>query len=149
VNPPNLQKYDGSPGMCIAESFWSFHSLLGRRGCCTASSRKHNCIYARPPRSNCLNMADGVSSVAAMCRCRCCTSSGLYRPDRLAISQFFLRVWCMRLRFMLWGMEVLLDRRIAKKSNSFPPSFYGVSVTGQDPHVSSTHPQSATWNNPH
>jgi hypothetical protein len=39
MGDPYLQKYDGSPGMSLAEAFWSFHSY-GRRGCRTAASRK-------------------------------------------------------------------------------------------------------------
>jgi hypothetical protein len=41
MGDPILQKYDGSPGMSIPETFWSFHSL-GRRGCRTSASRKRD-----------------------------------------------------------------------------------------------------------
>jgi hypothetical protein len=85
MSDPFLQKYDGSPGMSIAEAFWSFHSV-GHRGCRTAASRKREWNFRKASeievsehgrwRINRRNMPMPMAYLEWSL------------PDRLAISQF-------------------------------------------------------------
>ncbi len=85
MGDPFLQKYDGSPGMSLAEAFWSFHSV-GRRGCRTGASRKRDWNFRKASDLEVTEHGRWRISRRNMPMPMAYLEWSL--PDRLAISQF-------------------------------------------------------------